>query len=129
MKIKNATLPLDKVVLSTLDGRTTVTLWNGEYEEDLVPQNAVMDTGETDECVIEYTYDIYQIMTTPRPTLKKDIEKSFDTWYTAAKKKEENALLCAELAKFEQEILGNLEATLLDYDYRLMMLEEFGGMM
>ena len=64
------------------------------------------------------------VETTFRPTLAEDIEREFEVWWNAGAERERLARLAEEERAAEKEIAASLVDTLLDYDFRLMMLEE-----
>ncbi len=125
MKATSSNLPASRVVVDTAGGKTTVSLWDGSYETYRRTNDPDMpETGGT-----EYEYDLYLMEVTPRPGLAEAVDAQFDLWYSAAKKAEEDRENAAMMREMEKSITANMAETLLDYDFRLMMLEELGGMM
>lgn len=124
MKTTNNQLPANRVVLDTIGGKTTATLWDGTYTEHKT--NADPEYGN--QSAVEYEYTLYQITVQMRPGLKEAIESNFDCWYAMAAEQETTENKAKEAEKIEREMNGNILSTLLDYDFRLMMLEERGNL-
>lgn len=119
MRVTNSALPLSRVEIDTKSGKTVVTLWDGNYTEETEAA-----TGEEGAAQPVFAYEIYQIETTFRSTLAEDIEREFEVWWNAGAERECLARLAEEERAAEKEIAASLVDTLLDYDFRLMMLEE-----
>lgn len=77
---------------------------------------------------MEYEYTLYQIDVQMRPGLKEAIEADFGRWYAAAEYRENREKAEKEAQEIEREMGENILNTLLDYDFRLMMLEEMGNL-
>ena len=118
MRVRNSALPLSRVEIDTKGGKTVVTLWDGNYTEE-----EASDGGEGGAQPV-FNYEIYQIETPFRSTLKEDIEASFEAWWKAGADRERAARIAEEERRETEEITASLIETLLDYDFRLMMLEE-----
>lgn len=125
MKVKNTQLPLERVSIDKKGNNVTVELWDGTYIETKEENN--MGDLENVQKQTMYEYNIYLIDTKFRENLKESIEKDFNIWYIAAKQ-QEKAKVSQEIEKENmKEISDNLIDTLLDYDFRIMMLEELGS--
>lgn len=98
--------PLDEM-------RVRVTFYTSEEE-------IMMEDG------VHYQYDMYRTETINRPGLAEYISENLDAWVTAAKAAEEEKHRTEEALAVEREINRELAGILLDYDFRLMMLEELG---
>lgn len=120
MRTQSNQLPSARVVLDTIGGKTTATLWNGIYTEAKVSE----DTERENQRTAEYEYILYQINVEMRPNLAEDIEAKFGDWYAAAAELEQRQKTKNEMEEIEREMAHNMLNTLLDYDFRLMMLEE-----
>lgn len=71
--------------------------------------------------------DEYSLQIQWRRGLDEDIGKNFDTWLEKAKALEAAKEAAKEQKRYERELEAGLAELLLDYDFRLMMLEELGG--
>lgn len=116
MRVRNSALPLSRVEIDTKGDKTVVTLWDGNYTEET-------DTGEGG-LAPAYSYEIYQLEVKPRSTLAEDIERDFSTWWAAGAERERSTRNAEEARRETAEIADALAETLLDLDFRLMMLEE-----
>lgn len=123
MEARNTALPASRVVLDTIGGKTTATLWDGTFTELEAPAGP---EGGNQSAEVEYEYTLYQITVQMRPGLAEAIEANFDDWYAAAAERERKQTAEQEMETIEQEMSRNIIDTLLDYDFRLMMLEELG---
>lgn len=123
MKARNTALPASRVVLDTIGGKTTATLWDGTFTEHEAPADP--ESGNQ-SAAVEYEYTLHQIAVQMRPGLAEAIEANFDDWYAAAAERESREIAEKEAKDIEREMSGNILGTLLDYDFRLMMLEELG---
>lgn len=119
MKVENTALPLSQIMIDTISDITTVTLWDGTYTE--TTRKNIFDTDAEQK---EYKYEIYQVQVTNRQGLRESVENNFDVWYQAAKTKENDEIIKKETLELEHELEQNLVDMLLDYDFRLMMIEE-----
>ncbi len=122
MKARNTALPASRVVLDTIGDRTTAILWDGTFTEHESPADP--EVGEQN--AVEYEYTLYQLTVRPRPGLVEQIEANFDDWYAAAAEQEKKEMDAKEAEQIEREMTGNMLNMLLDYDFRLMILEEIG---
>lgn len=125
MKTTSNQLPISRVVLDTIGGKTTATLWDGTFTEHEAPADP---EGGNQSAAVEYEYTLYQIAVQMRPGLAEAIEANFDDWYAAAAEREMAEKKAKEAEKIEREMSSNVLSTLLDYDFRLMMLEEMGNL-
>ena len=71
--------------------------------------------------------DEYELPMHRRRGLDEDVTANFDKWVGLAKAEEAKAAAKREEAQLKREIDANLAELLLDYDFRLMMLEKLGG--
>ena len=71
--------------------------------------------------------DEYELPMHRRRGLDEDVTANFDKWVGLAKAEEAKAAAKREEAQLKREIDANLAELLLDYDFRLMLLEELGG--
>ncbi len=114
-------LPQSRVMIDTIGDKTTVTLWDGTYTSEIV------DGGEGIGLQTEYTYALYQLGTPIRPDLAKAVERNFDKWYASAKQHEQEEKNQKEAEKMTAEIEKATPQMLLDLDFEIMMMKEFGG--
>ena len=119
MKVRNTQLPAGNVQVSTKGSKTTAELWDGTYTEST-------EQSESGEQTL-YEYHLYLIDAQPRAGLKAAIEADFGVWYAAAQEHERVSNMAKEEKQAVKEISDNLVDTLLDYDFRLMMLEELAA--
>lgn len=126
MKARNTALPASRVVLDTIGGKTTATLWDGTFTEHEAPADP---ESESQSAAVEYEYTLYQIAVQMRPGLAEAIETHFDDWYAAAAEREAAERNAANAKEMEREISSHLVDTLLDMDFRLMMVEELGSLL
>ncbi len=117
MKVKSDALPRSRVEVDTIGGKTTVTLWDGEYTEHEVEEESGART--------EYEFALYQIQVPDRPGLAEAVEGNFEKWLTAAKAVEAAARTAKDAEEAATDFADNLAGTVLGLDFRLMMLEEF----
>lgn len=125
MKARNTALPASRVVLDTIGGKTTATLWDGTFTELEAPADP---EGGNQSAEVEYEYTLYQITVQMRPGLAEAIEANFDDWYAAAAEQENQKHKEKEAKEIEREMARNILSTLLDYDFRLMILEELSAL-
>lgn len=123
MKVRNTALPASRVAIDTIGEKTTVSLWDGTY----TVHAAAVDPEMGEQSTVEYEYSLYQMPVRLRPGMAESIEANFGDWYAAAAERETAEANARSAAVMEREISGHLMDTLLDYDFRLMMLEELGG--
>lgn len=116
MKARNTALPSSQVEICVAGAKSTLTLWDGTYTES---------TGSEGETVFEY--DIYQLTVPTRAGLVEAVTASFEAWYAAAQAAETKATNERERKQYEKALTGSIPDVLLDYDFRLMMLEELGS--
>ena len=81
---------------------------------------------EREEDVL-WVCDEYELPMHRRRGLDEDVTANFDRWLELAKRADAKKAAKAEAAKLKQELDTNIAEILLDYDFRLMMLEELGG--
>lgn len=83
---------------------------------------------ETDDGIqTVWAADEYSIVQQRRANLSRDIEMNFAEYLKEAKAKEKAVKAAVELAAFTREMQNSIPDTLLDIDFRLMMLEELGN--
>ena len=70
--------------------------------------------------------DEYELPMCRRRGLDEDVTANFDRWLELAKQADAKKAAKAEAAKLKQELDTKIAEILLDYDFRLMMLEELG---
>lgn len=116
MKAMSTTLPSSHTEICVTEDKSTLTLWDGTYTE------STDGDGET-----VYEYDIYQLTVPSRPGLAEAAAESFELWYAAAQAAEAAAEIEREKKQYEKVLASSIPDLLLDYDFRLMMLEELGG--
>ena len=122
MRVRSSEIPAAKVVVDTIGDKTTISLWNGEY--DTIEAEQVGNEVEGDEQrESTYEYDLYLIDAVLRPNLKESVLEKFDVWYEAAKKKEMREQSEKMLKDAESTLTGSLAQTLLDLDCRIAILE------
>ncbi len=119
MKVKSDALPRSRVEVDTIGGKTTVTLWDGEYTEHEVEEESGART--------EYEFALYQIQVPERPGLASAVEANFEVWLAAAKRREEDEQTIREVQEMEKELLETMPEKLLELDFDVMMMKEFGG--
>lgn len=115
MRAKNTALPSSPVDIYVAGGKATLTLWDGTY---------TVTTGAEGETI--YEYDIYQLTVPSRPGLVESVGAAFEEWYAAAQAAEAAADIERETKQYEKSLACSIPDVLLDYDFRLMMLEELG---
>lgn len=71
--------------------------------------------------------DEYELPIHRRRGLDEDVTANFGRWLELAKQADAKKAAKAEAAKLKQELDIKIAEILLDYDFRLMMLEELGG--
>lgn len=120
MRVRSSEIPAAKVVVDTIGDKTTISLWNGEYDIIETEQTGI-EGGERSEPT--YEYDLYLIDAVLRPNLKESVLEKFDVWYEAAKKKELREYNEKMLKDAESTLTGSLAQTLLDLDCRIAILE------
>lgn len=120
MKAKSNALPLSRVSVEDRGDMAVVSLWDGTYTE--AEKEGTVE-GETEK---EYEYEVYLMEVRNREGLAEAVEQSFEAWYEAAKAAEGAAEREREAAQAAAEFAGTLPETVLDLDFRLMMLEELG---
>lgn len=84
-------------------------------------------TSDSGEIITEWTADEYLIDAFMRAELEEDITAHFAEYLARAKADEAKATAAIERAELECEVNKNIAGTLLELDYKLMMIEEFGG--
>ncbi len=119
MKARSDVLPQSRVAVDTIGGKTTVTMWDGEYTEHEV------DGGDESGNRVEYEFELYQIQVPDRPGLAEAVKGNFEKWLAAAKQHEEDEKMANAAIKAANELNEALPDILLDLDFRLMMKEEF----
>ena len=93
--------------------------------EKLVLRDNIHEVEREDGTV--WVCDEYELPMCRRRGLDEDVTVNFDRWLDLAKAEEAKAAAKREEAQLKREIDANLAEMLLDYDFRLMMLEELGG--
>ena len=93
--------------------------------EKLVLRDNIHEVEREDGTV--WVCDEYELPMRRRRGLDEDVTANFDRWLELAKQADAKAATKREEAQLKREIDANLAETLLDYDFRLMMLEELGG--
>lgn len=91
----------------------------------LVLRDKIQEVERGDGTV--WVCDEYELPMCRRRGLDEDIGKNFDTWLEKAKALEAAKEAAKEQKRYERELEAGLAEILLDYDFRLMMLEELGG--
>ena len=91
----------------------------------LVLRDKIQEVEREDGTV--WVCDEYELPMCRRRGLNEDVTANFDKWVGLAKAEEAKAAAKREEAQLKREIDANLAERLLDYDFRLMMLEELGG--
>lgn len=91
----------------------------------LVLRDKIQEVKREDGTV--WVCDEYELPIHRRRGLDEDVTINFDRWLDLAKGEEAKAAAKREEAQLKREIDANLAEMLLDYDFRLMMLEELGG--
>ena len=89
--------------------------------EKLVLRDNIHEDGTVWVC------DEYELPIHRRRGLDEDVTANFDRWLELAKQADAEKAAKAEAAKLKQELDTKIAEILLDYDFRLMMLEELGG--
>lgn len=89
-----------------------------EFESDVETEPALIEVWSADE---------YTIIKRPRHGLEDDIAANTGKYIAEAKAKDAENRAREAARQYEAEINGSIVDTLLDYDFRLMMLEETGG--
>lgn len=96
---------------------------DGEVQEYILPESDVPEKITVDVwCADEYT-----LIVRPRHGLEADVAANISQYIAEAKSQEAKAAQVQLEKELEAEIKGDIVDTLLDYDYRLMMVEELGG--
>ncbi len=117
MKARSDVLPLSRVEVDTIGGKTVVTLWDGTYTSEVVVDENGFETM--------YVFELYQLEAQDRPGLAEAVEANFEKWLAAAKQHEEDEKMANAAIKAANELDEALPDILLDLDFRLMMKEEF----
>lgn len=74
-----------------------------------------------------WTADEYTTIVFPRAGLEADIENRYADYLARAKAAESAQAAAKEKEKLEAEMQNNLAETLLEMDYEIMIMKEFGG--
>lgn len=93
--------------------------------EKLVLRDNIHEVKREDGTV--WVCDEYELPMCRRRGLDEDVTANFDRWLELAKQADAKKAAKAEAAKLKQELDTKIAEILLDYDFRLMMLEELGG--
>ena len=91
----------------------------------LVLRDKIQEVKREDGTV--WVCDEYELPIHRRRGLDEDVTANFDRWLELAKRADAEKAAKAEAAKLKQELDIKIAEILLDYDFRLMMLEELGG--
>lgn len=91
----------------------------------LVLRDKIHEVEREDDTV--WVCDEYELPMCRRRGLDEDVTVNFDRWLELAKQADAKKSAKAEAAKLKQELDTKIAEILLDYDFRLMMLEELGG--
>lgn len=91
----------------------------------LVLRDKIQEVEREDGTV--WACDEYELPIHRRRGLDEDVAANFDRWLELAKQADAKKVAKAEAAKLKQELDIKIAEILLDYDFRLMMLEELGG--
>lgn len=91
----------------------------------LVLRDKIQEVEREDGTV--WVCDEYELPMHRRRGLDEDVTANFGRWLELAKAEDAKAAAKREEAQLKREIDASLAEMLLDYDFRLMMLEELGG--
>lgn len=97
---------------------------NGNTSFIILREN--IEKKDREDCEI-WKCDEYSLKMQWRRGIYSDVEENFTVWLEKAKAADNTAKLIQEQKKYEHEVNTKLVDILLDYDFRLMMLEELGG--
>lgn len=91
-------------------------------------ENIISEQRKTDEGTqTVWTADEYALTRTYRAGLAADVATNYAAYLADAKAEEAVRHTADEYEQYLREMNGQLVDTLLDYDFRLMMLEEIGN--